>query len=275
MIHSYDCNVAKKYGIISAVILYYIYGWIKHNSANNINYRDGYYWTYNSVQAYKTQFPELSSDQVRRALEKLRNDGILITGNYNASPYDRTMWYTISEAGYRMISESISVEAEAANQMAEEASKAVPDNPEENTTKEETIRQNCQMKTASTTNENGMSAEPIPKNLNIKLNNILSPLEKERAREERKKFVKPTVEEVAAYCSERHNNIDPENFCDFYEANGWKVGKNPMKDWRAAVRTWEKRQSSSSPQNSNRPGNSDVFSEILDEEIQKIREERL
>lgn len=56
-----------------------------------------------------------------------------------------------------------------------------------------------------------------------------------------KRFVKPTVEEVAAYCKERNNNVDPQRFWDFYEAKGWKVGNQPMKDWKAAVRTWEKR----------------------------------
>lgn len=57
---------------------------------------------------------------------------------------------------------------------------------------------------------------------------------------ERKRFVKPTVEEVKAYCEERGNSIDAEKFVAYYESNGWKVGKNSMKDWKAAVRTWEK-----------------------------------
>lgn len=56
-----------------------------------------------------------------------------------------------------------------------------------------------------------------------------------------KRFIRPTVEEVRAYCSERGNGVSPEAFCDFYESKGWFVGKNLMKDWRAAVRTWEKR----------------------------------
>ena len=43
------------------------------------------------------------------------------------------------------------------------------------------------------------------------------------------------------YCLERNNSIDAENFIDYYNSNGWKVGKNPMKDWKAAIRTWEKR----------------------------------
>lgn len=55
-----------------------------------------------------------------------------------------------------------------------------------------------------------------------------------------KRFSKPTVEEVAAYCQERNNNVDPQRFWDFYEAKGWKIGKSPMKDWKACVRTWEK-----------------------------------
>ena len=50
----------------------------------------------------------------------------------------------------------------------------------------------------------------------------------------------PTLEEVKAYCSERGNKVDPERFIDYYTANGWRVGKNPMKDWKAAVRTWER-----------------------------------
>ena len=58
------------------------------------------------------------------------------------------------------------------------------------------------------------------------------------------RFVPPTVEEVAAYCKERGNNVDPEQFVDFYSSKGWMIGKNKMKDWKAAVRTWEKDRSS-------------------------------
>lgn len=55
------------------------------------------------------------------------------------------------------------------------------------------------------------------------------------------KFQKPTLEEVKQYCLERNNKIDAEYFIDHYNSNGWKVGKNSMKDWKAAVRTWERR----------------------------------
>jgi len=59
--------------------------------------------------------------------------------------------------------------------------------------------------------------------------------------QKRKRFVPPTVEEVEAYCKERNNGVDPQKFCDFYESKGWMVGKNKMKDWKAAIRSnWEK-----------------------------------
>ena len=58
-----------------------------------------------------------------------------------------------------------------------------------------------------------------------------------------KKFIKPTVDEVRSYCLERKNGIDPEKWFDFYQSKGWRVGSQPMKDWKAAVRTWERRDS--------------------------------
>ncbi|MBQ6628539.1 MAG: hypothetical protein IJI98_11050 [Methanosphaera sp.] len=54
-------------------------------------------------------------------------------------------------------------------------------------------------------------------------------------------FKKPTLEEVEEYCRERNNNVDAETFINFYESKGWFVGKNKMKDWKACVRTWEKK----------------------------------
>ena len=56
----------------------------------------------------------------------------------------------------------------------------------------------------------------------------------------KRSFTKPTLEEVQAYCTERGRGVDPQKWFDYYSSNGWKVGKNPMKDWKAAVRTWER-----------------------------------
>ena len=60
-----------------------------------------------------------------------------------------------------------------------------------------------------------------------------------------KRFVKPTVSEIEKYCKSRGNSVNAQRFFDYYESNGWKVGKNPMKDWKAAVRTWERNEGGS------------------------------
>ena len=71
---------------------------------------------------------------------------------------------------------------------------------------------------------------------NIKKEDIPKGISKKESR-----FAPPTLEEVRDYCYERKNNIDPSKFIDFYESKGWMIGKNKMKDWKAAVRTWERR----------------------------------
>ena len=61
------------------------------------------------------------------------------------------------------------------------------------------------------------------------------------------KFKKPSLDEIRDYCLSRSNSVDPEQFYNFYESKGWMVGKSPMKDWKASVRTWEKRDTAPAP----------------------------
>jgi uncharacterized protein YdaU (DUF1376 family) len=68
-----------------------------------------------------------------------------------------------------------------------------------------------------------------------------------------KNFEKPKIEEVKKYCIERSNNVDPNKWYDFYESKGWMIGKNKMKDWKAAIRTWETKKDSVVPQFSSGP----------------------
>lgn len=70
-----------------------------------------------------------------------------------------------------------------------------------------------------------------------------------------KRFAPPTLEEVKAYCTERGNSVDAQRFIDYYTSNGWKVGKNPMKDWKAAVRNWER---DSKPQGKQKDSSYDI-----------------
>lgn len=81
--------------------------------------------------------------------------------------------------------------------------------------------------TKDTGMDTGMPQTIMKNNENNKINN-------------NRAFQKPSLEEVKEYCSERNNSVDPEAFVSFYESKGWMIGKNKMKDWKAAVRTWEK-----------------------------------
>ena len=71
---------------------------------------------------------------------------------------------------------------------------------------------------------------------------VKSTQQDKESKAKRKRFAPPTLDEVAEYCNERHNSISPAAFIDYYEARGWKYGTGrPMADWKAAVRTWERR----------------------------------
>lgn len=83
-------------------------------------------------------------------------------------------------------------------------------------------------------NDTSGSIKMTPNSIDENINNTLS--NKGRA-----KFQKPSLEEIRLYCLERGNQVDPVKFFNFYESKGWVVGKSPMKDWKAAVRTWEQR----------------------------------
>ncbi|MBS5237105.1 MAG: phage replisome organizer N-terminal domain-containing protein [Enterococcus faecium] len=80
----------------------------------------------------------------------------------------------------------------------------------------------------------------------------------------RKRFEKPTLSQITQYCFERNNNVNAEQFYDYYESNGWKVGKNSMKDWKAAVRTWEKN-NYNKPAKSNKQNAIDVVNKLMRE----------
>ena len=75
---------------------------------------------------------------------------------------------------------------------------------------------------------------------NIYGENNISPNIKNESHVKNKKFTIPTIEEITEYCESRKNNIDPEQFYDFYTTKDWMVGKTRMKDWKAAIRTWER-----------------------------------
>ena len=97
MHHYFNTEIAKEVGVNAAVILENIAHWVLKNKANDKNLYDGHYWTYNSNAAMAELFPYMNARQVRTALDSLRKNGMVLTGNYNKSSYDRTLWYTVSD----------------------------------------------------------------------------------------------------------------------------------------------------------------------------------
>lgn len=95
-LHSFDPDIAHKVGVNAAVIYQNILFWAKKNHANQRNLHDGHVWTFNSVKAWAYLFPYLTPKQIRLALQKLEAEGLIVSGNYNKSAYDRTKWYGIS-----------------------------------------------------------------------------------------------------------------------------------------------------------------------------------
>lgn len=103
MVHNFDTEIAERYGLLESILLNHLYYWIEKNRANNANYFDGTYWTYNSTRAFNELFPYVSERQIKNALKHLREEGIVLTGNYNKSTYDRTLWYALSKKGQSIV----------------------------------------------------------------------------------------------------------------------------------------------------------------------------
>ena len=123
---------------------------------------------------------------------------------------------------------------------------------------EKSKKSNCPLNDNDNVNDNDISFLEKKKQKSdvavsdLENENSESPIEtsetpKEQSGDGRKRFVIPTPEEVQAYCDERKNGILGQQFCDFYSSKGWKIGKEPMKDWKAAVRTWEIRRKDQPP----------------------------
>ena len=98
MYHSFDVEVATKYGMVEAILLNHICFWLTKNKANNVHAHDGRYWTYGTMKAFAELYPYLTVNQVRRALENLKKKGLIIDAEYNTKPFDRTKWYSLSDA---------------------------------------------------------------------------------------------------------------------------------------------------------------------------------
>lgn len=104
MFHSFDIDLAKTYGVNEAILLYNIAFWVAKNTANKQNFFEGRYWTFNSVKAYSDLFPYLSASTIKRALKHLKDEGIILTGNFNNDQHNRTNFYSLTDKGMALVS---------------------------------------------------------------------------------------------------------------------------------------------------------------------------
>ncbi len=120
--------------------------------------------------------------------------------------------------------------------------------------------------TSEITNEEQSSNNQLTTNNND--NNVNNINKKKNIKKKKTTFIKPTIEEIKNYCNERKNNVVATKFYNFYESKDWFIGKNKMKDWKAAVRTWEL--NTSQKQNYIKPYKQEPIPEWMD--IQKEKE---
>ncbi|ATF19468.1 hypothetical protein [Phaeobacter gallaeciensis] len=96
--HSFDPKIAMQVGTNAAVVFRNLVFWVRHNEANRRNFHEGRYWTYNSLTAFTEQFPYLSAKQIRTALDKLLQAGLVVKGNFAEDRFNRANWYALGEA---------------------------------------------------------------------------------------------------------------------------------------------------------------------------------
>lgn len=287
MRHAFNTDLAEKYGIEKALIIDYFAYWVVENMRNEKNFHEGRYWVFNSASALSEKFHYISRRTMNQKLQELETDGILISGNFNKNKFDRTKWYSFRDEYAWLLDE---------HRSSAEIAASSGDNLQSIGKSSHSIGENCQwsgenchsIKISNTPTEenskefqtdsslslaNARTREAIPaddfsqkrsdnfsRTDDFPQSDNFSPPVQNPAKP--KKFQKPTIEQIRAYCKEAGKNIDAEAFFDFYEAKGWVVGRAPMKDWKAAVRNWAKNESQFLRRKVNSDGQDDEYADV-------------
>ena len=102
MKHSFDAEIANEYGVEIAIMFDMFCFWISKNEANNYNFQDGKYWTFNTYDGLHKMFPYWNVQKIKRILNKMVELDLLIKGNYNENPWNHTTWYAFGEVGEKL-----------------------------------------------------------------------------------------------------------------------------------------------------------------------------
>lgn len=231
MQHSFDIDIAKEYGILEAILLNNLWFWIEKNKANGNNYYDGNYWTFNSTRAFNELFPYASQRRIQNALKHLKDEEIIITGNYNKSTYDRTLWYAFTKKG-------------------------------------KCIMQKCKMEDAEMENGSVENGQPIPDiNTNEKPNK--KPYRKKEQKKDEKIYLSPLGEfKNVLLTKEELEKINERKLGSYIEALSTYLENNPKKKYAshyATILTWYRRDEKSS---SKQPVRKEMVPEWIDKKIE-------
>ena len=131
MTHQFKVALAKMYGIEEAILINNFYYWIKENKANDRNFFDGRFWTFNTQKAYAEMFTYLSEGRIKRTINSLVEKGIIMKGNYNANQYDRTNWYAFTDEGLAIV-QNYYIEEPIMTNGRVETSRPIPNNKPNN-----------------------------------------------------------------------------------------------------------------------------------------------
>lgn len=102
MKHSFDAEIANEYGVEIAIMFDMFCFWISKNEANNYNFQDGKYWTFNTYEGLHKMFPYWNVQKIKRILNKMVELDLLVKGNYNENPWNHTTWYAFGEVGEKL-----------------------------------------------------------------------------------------------------------------------------------------------------------------------------
>lgn len=168
MNHSFNVELAIKYGIEEAILIENFAFWIKKNAANNKNYINGEYWTYNSAKALEELFPYMNLKKIQRTLIKLEELKIFKSGNFNKKTYDRTKWYCIIDPEIKsmyQLNYSVQEEKKALDKMSNEKKQDFSEEEEKNPWTK------CPMDWDKMSNGYTQNVQPIP-DINTDINHI-------------------------------------------------------------------------------------------------------
>lgn len=168
MNHSFNVELAIKYGIEEAILIENFAFWIKKNAANNKNYINGEYWTYNSAKALEELFPYMNLKKIQRTLIKLEELKIFKSGNFNKKTYDRTKWYCIIDSDIKamyQLNYNVQDDKKALDKMSNEKNQDFSEEEEKNPWTK------CPMDLDKMSNAFTQNVQPIP-DINTDINHI-------------------------------------------------------------------------------------------------------